>query len=52
MSNQWLFVTPQSETLTALCPQEATTLKLQKEGKLTLKPGRKRYSSYVTLYAV
>jgi hypothetical protein len=52
MSNQWLFVTPQTETLTVLCPQKTATLKLQKEGKLTLKPGCKGYSSYVTLYAV
>jgi hypothetical protein len=52
LSNQWLFVTPQAETFTALCPQETTTLKLQNEGKLTLKPGCKGYSSYVTLYAI
>jgi hypothetical protein len=52
MSNQLLFVTPQSETFTVLCPQEKTTLKLQTEGKLTLKRGCKIYSSYVTLYAV
>jgi hypothetical protein len=52
MSNQWLFVTPQKETLTVLCPQGTTTLKLQKEGKLTLKPGCKSYSAYITLYAV
>jgi hypothetical protein len=35
-----------------LCPQETTTLKLQGRGKLTLKPGCKGYSSYVTLYAI
>jgi hypothetical protein len=52
MSRQWLFVTPQKETLTVLCPQETTTLNLQKEGKLTLKPGCKSYSSYITLHAV
>jgi hypothetical protein len=52
MSNQWLFVAPQSETFTALCPQKTTTLKLEKEGKLTLSSGCKGYSSYVTLYAV
>jgi hypothetical protein len=34
MSNQWLFVTPQTETFTVLCSQETTTIKLQKEGKL------------------
>jgi hypothetical protein len=52
MSNQWLFVTPETETFTALCPQETTTIKLENEGKLTLKPGCKGYSSYVTLYAI
>jgi hypothetical protein len=52
MNNQWLFVTSQKETLTVLRPQGTTTLKLQKEGKLTLKPGCKSYSSYITLYAV
>ncbi|PNF23406.1 hypothetical protein B7P43_G12246 [Cryptotermes secundus] len=52
MSNQWLFVTPQSETFTVLCPQGTTTFKLEKGGKLTLKPGCKGYSSYVTLYAI
>jgi hypothetical protein len=51
-SNQWLFVTPQTETFTVLCPQKTTTLKLQKKGNLSLKPGCKGYSSYVTLYAV
>ena len=52
MSNQWLYVTPQTETFTVLFPQETTTLKLQGRGKLTLKPGCKGYSSYVTLYAI
>jgi hypothetical protein len=51
MSNQWLFVAPQTETFTVLCPYETTTVKLQKEGKLTLKPGCKGYSSHITLYA-
>jgi hypothetical protein len=50
-SNQWLFVAPRTETFTVLCPQETTNLKIQKEGKLTLKAGCKGYSSYVTLYA-
>jgi hypothetical protein len=35
-----------------LFPQETTTLKLQKEGKLTIGRGCKGYSSYVTLYAI
>jgi hypothetical protein len=52
MSNEWLFVTPQVETFTALCAQEATTLKLYNVVKLTLRNGCKGYSSYVTLYAV
>jgi hypothetical protein len=52
MSNQWLFVAPQTETFIVLCPFETTTLKLQKEGKLTLKPGCKGYSYHVTLYAI
>lgn len=52
MSNQCLFVTPQTETFTVLCPQGTTTLKLQKEGRLTLRAGCKGYSSYVTLYAI
>jgi hypothetical protein len=52
LSNQWLFVTPKSETFTVLCQQETTTLKLEKEGKLTLKPGCKGYSCYTTLYAI
>lgn len=47
-----MFVTPQTETFTVLCPKGPTTLKLQKEGKLTLEPGCKGYSSYVTLYAL
>jgi hypothetical protein len=51
MSNQWLFIAPRTETFTVLCPQETTNLKIQKEGKVTLKPGCKGYSSYVTLYA-
>jgi hypothetical protein len=33
------FVTPQTETIMALNPKETTTLKLQKEGKLTLRVG-------------
>jgi hypothetical protein len=52
MSNQWLFVTPQTETFTIFYPQETTILTLQKDGKLTLRAGCKGYSSYVTLYAV
>jgi hypothetical protein len=52
LSNQWLFVTPQAETFTVLCPQETTTVKLQDKGKLTLQPGCKGYSSIVTLYAM
>lgn len=52
LSNQSLFVTPQVETFTDLCPQETTTLTLRKEGKLSLKPGCKGYTSYITLYAV
>jgi hypothetical protein len=51
-SNQWLFTTPSTETFTVLCPQETTTLRLQDKGKLTLNPGCKGYSSYVTLYAI
>jgi hypothetical protein len=51
MSNQWLFVAPQNETFTALCPDETTTVRLQKEGKLTLKLRCKGYSFHVTLYA-
>jgi hypothetical protein len=52
MSNQWLFVAPQSETSTALCPQKTIALKLDKEGKLTLNSGCQGYPSYATLYAV
>jgi hypothetical protein len=51
-SNKWLFVTPQVETFTVLCPQETITLKLKNEDKLTLKPECKGYSSYVTLYTM
>lgn len=51
-SNQWLFVAPEMETFTVLCPQGTSTLKLKGEGKLTLKPECKEYSSYVTLYAI
>jgi hypothetical protein len=51
MNNQWLFVIPRVEYFTVLCPQEATTLKLYNEGKLTLKNCCKGYSSYVTLYS-
>jgi hypothetical protein len=47
LSNQWHFVNPQTETFIILCPQETTTVKIQKEGKL--RPGCKGYSSYVTL---
>jgi hypothetical protein len=50
-SNLWLFVTPQPETLTVLCPQGTTTVKLQDKGKLSLDQGCKGYSSYVILYA-
>jgi hypothetical protein len=32
MSNQWLYIAPQSETFTALCPQKTTTLRLENEG--------------------
>jgi hypothetical protein len=39
MSSQWLYVVPQMNTFTILCPQETSTVKLQGEGKLTLKPG-------------
>jgi hypothetical protein len=49
MSNQWLFVTPEIETFTILCPQGTSTVKLQKEGRLSLKPECKGYSAYVTL---
>jgi hypothetical protein len=52
LSNQWLFVTPQTETFTLLCPQETTTLRLQNKDKLTLQPSCKGYSSYVNLYAM
>jgi hypothetical protein len=52
MSNQWLFVTPQTETLTVLYLHETVTLKLHKEGKLTLTPGCRGNSSNVTLYAI
>jgi hypothetical protein len=52
MSNQWLFVSPQSETFTILCPHETTTLRIEKKGKLSLRPECKGYSSYVTLYAM
>jgi hypothetical protein len=52
MSNQWLFVTPQIETFNVICPQKTTSLTLLKEGKLTLKPACKGYSSYITLYAI
>jgi hypothetical protein len=51
-SNQWLFVNPNAETLTILCPHETITVKTQNKGKLTLKPECKGYSSYVTLYAM
>jgi hypothetical protein len=36
MNNRWLFVSPQSETFTILCPHETTTLKIQMKGKLSL----------------
>jgi hypothetical protein len=52
LSNEWLFVAPQSETFTVLCAQETTTLKLQNKGKITLKDGCKGYSAHVTLYAI
>jgi hypothetical protein len=51
LSNQWLFVAPRPETFTILCQQKTITIKLQEEGRLTMKPGCKGYSSYVTLYA-
>jgi hypothetical protein len=52
LSNEWLFVTPQIETFTALCTSETTTLKLCDEGKLALRNGCKGYTSHVTLYAM
>jgi hypothetical protein len=52
LSNEWLYVAPESETLTVLCPEETTTLKIQTKGKLTLNAGCKGYTSYVTLYSM
>jgi hypothetical protein len=51
-SNHWLFVAPEMETFTLLCPKGTSTLKLKGEGKLALKPECKGYHSYVTLYAI
>jgi hypothetical protein len=52
LSNQWLFVTPKTETFTTLCQQETTSVRLQGKGKLTLKNGCKGYSSQIKLYAL
>jgi hypothetical protein len=52
LSNQRLFVNPETETFIILCPQETTTVRIQNKGKLTVKPECKGYSSYVTLYAM
>jgi hypothetical protein len=52
MSNQWLYVTPKSEKLSVLCGENAKQVDLTGRGKLTLHPGCKAYTSYVTLYAM
>jgi hypothetical protein len=52
MSNEWIFIAPQTETFTVLCPQKTVSLKLQDTGKLHLGSECKGYSPYVTLYAM
>jgi hypothetical protein len=47
LDNQWLFVAPQNETFTVLCPYETTTVKLQKESKIHPKT-RVLYILYMT----
>lgn len=51
-SNQWIYVSPQEETFTILCPSFTQTIKISDTGILTLLPGCKGYSPYVTLYAM
>jgi hypothetical protein len=52
MFNEWLFVAPEPETFTVLCPHDTTNMKLRNTGKLTLSNECKGYSPYVTLYAM
>jgi hypothetical protein len=52
MSNQWLYVAPEPEKLSALCNEKAKQVDLSGRGRLTLQPGCKAYTSCVTLYAM
>jgi hypothetical protein len=52
MSNQWLYVAPEPEKLSVLCNENVKQVDVRKRGKLTLQPGCKAYTSYVTLYAM
>jgi hypothetical protein len=52
MCNQWLYVAPKPEKLSALCNENVRQIDLRGRGRLTLQPGCKAYTSYVTLYAM
>jgi hypothetical protein len=52
MSNQWLYVVPEPEKLSVLCGANVHQIDLNGRGRLTLQPGCKAYTSYVTLYAM
>lgn len=52
MSNQWLYVTPEPEVLSVLCNENVKQVDILKRGRLTLQPGCKAYTSYITLYAM
>jgi hypothetical protein len=52
MSNQWLYVAPEPEKLSVLCDANVLQIDLNGRGRLTLQPGCKAYTSYVTLYAM
>jgi hypothetical protein len=52
MSNQWLYVVPEFEKLSILCDESTKQVDLTGRGRLTLRPGCKAYTSYVTLYAM
>jgi hypothetical protein len=52
MNNQWLYVAPRPEKLSTLCNENVRQIGLSGRGRLTLQPGCKAYTSYVTLYAM
>jgi hypothetical protein len=52
MSNQWLYVAPRPEKLSTMYNENVRKIVLSGRGRLTVQPGCKAYTSYVTLYAM